>query len=72
MSSAANVIVLLGLGIAGILLAVQRRKKTIKEDFGAFVDRIQLLPPPQPAPPKATYPLTGLVFAIKELYVLFV
>ncbi|XP_057830710.2 outer envelope protein 64, chloroplastic [Cryptomeria japonica] len=68
MSSAANVIVLLGLGIAGILLAVQRRKKTIKEDFGAFVDRIQLLPPPQPAPPKATYPLTGLVFAIKELF----
>ncbi|XP_057830671.2 translocon at the outer membrane of chloroplasts 64 isoform X1 [Cryptomeria japonica] len=68
MSSATNIIVLVGLGLAGIFLAVQRRRKTIKEDFGAFVERIQLLPPPQPAPPKASDPLTGLVFAIKELF----
>ncbi|KAH9316156.1 hypothetical protein KI387_024783, partial [Taxus chinensis] len=45
-----------------------KKKKTIKEDFGAFVERIQLLPPPQPAPPKAPHPLTDLVFSIKELF----
>jgi len=66
--SAANLWVLLGLGLAGIFLASRRRKKVIKEDFGAFIERIQLLPPPQPSPPKAPHPLTGLTFAIKELF----
>uniref|UniRef100_A0A0C9RSN2 TSA: Wollemia nobilis Ref_Wollemi_Transcript_14877_1955 transcribed RNA sequence n=1 Tax=Wollemia nobilis TaxID=56998 RepID=A0A0C9RSN2_9CONI len=67
-SSPANFIVLLGLGLAGVFLALRRRRKEIKEDFGAFTKRIQLLPPPQPAPPEAPHPLTGLTFAIKELF----
>lgn len=66
--SAANLWVLLGLGLAGIFLASRRRKKGIKEDFGAFIERIQLLPPPQPSPPKAPHPLTGLTFAIKDIF----
>ncbi|KAM1078196.1 hypothetical protein TB1_024695 [Malus domestica] len=55
-SQATNLWVLLGLGLAGILLMTRKLKKTIREDFGAFVERLQLLPPPQPAPPKASHP----------------
>lgn len=67
-SSSANIWVMLGLGLAGILLMTRKLKKTIREDFGAFVQRLQLLPPPQPAPPKAPYPLTALTFAVSDLF----
>lgn len=66
-SHASNLWVLLGLGIAGILLAAKKLKKTIREDFGAFTEKLLLLPPPPPAPPKAPHPLTGLSFAISDL-----
>uniref|UniRef100_A0A1J3JFY9 Outer envelope protein 64, chloroplastic n=1 Tax=Noccaea caerulescens TaxID=107243 RepID=A0A1J3JFY9_NOCCA len=67
-SHAANLWVLLGLGIAGILLATKKLKKTFREDFGAFIDKLLLLPPPQPAPPKAPHPLTGLSFAVSDVF----
>ncbi|XP_021292215.1 outer envelope protein 64, chloroplastic [Herrania umbratica] len=67
-SHAANLWVLLGLGLAGILLMTKRLKKTIKADFGAFIQKLELLPPPQPAPPKAPHPLTGLSFAVSDLF----
>ncbi|KAK9278959.1 hypothetical protein L1049_028541 [Liquidambar formosana] len=67
-SPSANLWVLLGLGLAGILLMTRKLKKVVKEDFGAFVERLQLLPPPQPAPPKAPHPLTGLSFAVSDLF----
>ncbi|GMQ11526.1 hypothetical protein CsSME_00054136 [Camellia sinensis var. sinensis] len=67
-SSSANLWVLLGLGFAGILIMTRKLKKVVKEDFGAFVDRFQLLPPPQPAPPKAPHPLTGLTFAVSDVF----
>ncbi|XP_047337642.1 translocon at the outer membrane of chloroplasts 64-like [Impatiens glandulifera] len=67
-SSATNLWVLLGLGLAGILMMSKRLKKAVKEDFGAFVERLQLLPPPQPAPPKAPHPLTGLSFAVSDVF----
>lgn len=66
-SPSANLWVLLGLGLAGILLMTRKLKKAVKEDFGAFVERLQLLPPPQPAPPKAPHPLTGLSFAVSDM-----
>lgn len=66
-SHAANLWVLLGLGLAGILLMTKKLKKNIKEDFGAFIEKLQLLPPPQPAPPKAPHPLTALTFAVSDL-----
>ncbi|RVW21401.1 Outer envelope protein 64, chloroplastic [Vitis vinifera] len=66
-SSSANLWVLLGLGLAGVLLMTRKLKKTIREDFGAFVQRLQLLPPPQPAPPKAPHPLTNLSFAVSDV-----
>ncbi|CAN8269139.1 unnamed protein product [Cochlearia groenlandica] len=67
-SQAANLWVLLGLGFAGILLLTKKLKKTVREDFGAFIDKLLLLPPPQPSPPKAPHPLTGLSFAVSDVF----
>ncbi|CAN1266814.1 Translocon at the outer membrane of chloroplasts 64 [Linum perenne] len=67
-SSPANLWVLLGLGLAGIFLLTRRLKKAVREDFGAFVQKLQLLPPPQPSPPKARHPLTGLTFAVSDVF----
>lgn len=67
-SQAASLWVLLGLGLAGILIMTRKLKQAIREDFGAFVERLQLLPPPQPAPPKAPHPLTALTFAVSDVY----
>ncbi|XP_054818295.1 translocon at the outer membrane of chloroplasts 64 [Prosopis cineraria] len=67
-SQSANLWVLLGLGLAGILLMTRKFKKVIKEDFGAFVEKFLLVPPPQPAPPKAPHPLTGLTFAVSDVF----
>ncbi|XP_015069631.1 outer envelope protein 64, chloroplastic [Solanum pennellii] len=67
-SQSANLWVLLGLGLAGILIMTRKLKKAVKADFGAFVERLKLLPPPQPPPPKAPHPLTGLSFAISDVF----
>ncbi|KZV24869.1 translocon at the outer membrane of chloroplasts 64 [Dorcoceras hygrometricum] len=67
-SSSANLWVLLGLGLAGILIMAKKLTRAVKEDFGAFIERLQLLPPPQPAPPKAPHPLTGLTFAVSDVF----
>ncbi|XP_059290442.1 outer envelope protein 64, chloroplastic isoform X2 [Lycium ferocissimum] len=67
-SQAANLWVLLGLGLAGILIMTRKLKKAVKADFGAFVERLKLLPPPQPPPPKAPHLLTGLSFAISDVF----
>ncbi|KAH0451421.1 hypothetical protein IEQ34_018720 [Dendrobium chrysotoxum] len=56
MSANSNLSVLLGLGIAGILIVARKLKRVVKEDFGAFVERFDLLPLPQPAPPKLLIP----------------
>lgn len=66
-SSSANLWVLLGLGIAGMLIMTKKLKRAVRADFGAFIERLQLLPPPQPAPPKAPHPLTGLSFAVSDV-----
>ncbi|KAG0499435.1 hypothetical protein HPP92_004126 [Vanilla planifolia] len=68
MSSSSNLWVLLGLGIAGIIIMSQRLKRVVKKDLGAFLERFELLPPPQPAPPKAPHPLTGLSFAVADVF----
>ncbi|PSR84683.1 Outer envelope protein [Actinidia chinensis var. chinensis] len=68
-SSSANLWVLLGLGLAGIIMMTRKlKKKVVREDFEAFVERFQLLPPPQPPPPKAPHPLTGLSFAVSDMF----
>ncbi|KAI3445736.1 hypothetical protein Pfo_002401 [Paulownia fortunei] len=64
--------VVIGVGLAGalILAEVQRRrvkaKSYVEEDFGAFIERFELLPFPQPPPPAARVPLSGLTFAIND------
>ena len=65
--SPTNLLVLLGLGIAGLVVFVRSRKKKISEDFDAFIERLEILPPPQPAPPIAPHPLSGLTFAVKDM-----
>ncbi|KAM6592422.1 hypothetical protein CsatA_000125 [Cannabis sativa] len=67
-SHSSNLWVLLGLGLAGILFMTRKLKKVIKQDFGAFIEKLQLLPPPQPAPPKAPHPLTALTFAVSDVF----
>ncbi|CAA7401474.1 unnamed protein product [Spirodela intermedia] len=67
-STAANLWVLVGLSVAGILLVARRFKRVVKADFGAFIERFELLPPPPPAPPKAPHPLACLSFAVADLF----
>lgn len=67
-STANHIWVLLGLGLAGILIMTKKLKRAVREDFGAFIHRLELLPPPQPAPPKAPNPLTGLTFAVSDMF----
>ncbi|KAK4401874.1 Outer envelope protein 64, mitochondrial [Sesamum angolense] len=62
----------IGVGLAGVLILaeVQRRritaKNNLKEDFGAFIERFELLPSPQPPPPAARLLLSGLTFAVND------
>ncbi|KAG6627638.1 hypothetical protein CIPAW_15G143400 [Carya illinoinensis] len=67
-SQSANLWVLLGLGLAGIFLVTRKLRKAVREDFGAFIEKLQLLPPPPPPPPKAPHPLTGLTFAVSDVF----
>ncbi|PON55921.1 Amidase [Parasponia andersonii] len=67
-----------GIGVAGIVIfAETRRRRRIamaahlidnKEDFGAFLERFELLPFPQPPPPAAGLSLAGLSFAISDIF----
>lgn len=66
-ASGGNLWVLLGLGLAGIVIMARKLTKSVKEDFGAFVERFQLFPPPPPPPPKAPHPLNGLTFAVSDV-----
>lgn len=67
---------LIGIGVAGIAVVVvsrernKRREKKLleREDLGAFVERFELLPFPQPPPPAAPLPLHGLTFAVKDIF----
>lgn len=66
--------IVIGVGVAGVVIlaeAHRRRLKardTIKEDFGAFIERFELSPFPQPPPPATRLPLSGLTFAINDIF----
>ena len=67
---------IIGVGVAGIAVLVEtrrrtRRNKTHKKDFGAFVERFEILPFPQLPPPAAKQSLSALTFAINETFVFF-
>ncbi|XVE66560.1 hypothetical protein DITRI_Ditri08aG0088200 [Diplodiscus trichospermus] len=63
-----------GITLAGIIVLAEtsrRRRKAMiikREDFGAFVERFELLPFTQPPPPAAKLPLSGITFAIKDIF----
>ncbi|XP_021294952.1 outer envelope protein 64, mitochondrial [Herrania umbratica] len=64
-----------GVTVAGIIVLAEtsrrmRRNATIinREDFGAFLERFELIPFPQPPPPAAKLPLSGLTFAIEDIF----
>lgn len=59
---------LVGLGIAGIFVLRRAFRLAGKKDNGAFIEYFELLPPPPPPPPSAPLPLSGLTFAIKDIF----
>ncbi|CAJ2678112.1 unnamed protein product [Trifolium pratense] len=65
---------IVGIGLAGGIVAVsetrrrRRRRNTPKPDFGAFIERFELLPFPQPPPPAAKQMLGSLNFAISDIF----
>lgn len=67
--------IVIGVSVAGILIltAETRRRRlkgryVIREDYGAFIERFELLPFPQPPPPAAKQPLSGLNFAVSDVF----
>ncbi|GKV35397.1 hypothetical protein SLEP1_g43667 [Rubroshorea leprosula] len=74
-SSNPKVWVLLGVSVAGLLVLAETRRRRRRramiikrEDFGAFLERFELLPLPQPPPPAARQPLAGVTFAVKDIF----
>ncbi|KAL3515533.1 hypothetical protein ACH5RR_022435 [Cinchona calisaya] len=65
--------ILIGVSVAGIVILAETRRRriksrnAIKEDFGSFVEKFELSPFPQPPPPAARLPLSGLKFAVKDI-----
>ncbi|GAB2292008.1 hypothetical protein Dimus_026256 [Dionaea muscipula] len=71
--------IVVAIGVTGIIVLAEaeRRKRRRRrrgdkvferEDFGALVKRFELLPFPQPPPPAARLPLSGLTFAVKDIF----
>ncbi|KAL7001901.1 Outer envelope protein 64, mitochondrial [Sarracenia purpurea var. burkii] len=66
--------IVVGVGVAGILIIAETRRRRLRarklerEDFGAFIELFELLPFPQPPPPAARQLLSGLTFAIKDIF----
>lgn len=73
-TSASNpkVWVVISVSVVGIVVVAEtlRRRRKVKADgrvdFGAFIERFELLPFPQLPPPAAAQPLAGLTFAVKD------
>ncbi|KAI5058256.1 hypothetical protein GOP47_0026426 [Adiantum capillus-veneris] len=60
--------VLLGLGIAGALIYTRSCRKQLRKDVRAFIKYLELLPPPQSTSPAAPLPLSGLKFAVQDIF----
>lgn len=67
--------IIIGIGVAGIIVyseTIRRRRRRggingkVKEDFGGFIQRFELLPSPQPPPPAAPLKLSALTFAVND------
>ncbi|XP_076960496.1 outer envelope protein 64, mitochondrial-like [Bidens hawaiensis] len=67
--------IVIGVTVAGafIITAETRRRRSkgiliVKEDYGVFIQRFELLPFPQPPPPAAKQPLSALTFAVNDVF----
>lgn len=71
--------IVVGITVAGVVVLAEatrrrRRRGILSEDskpvesFGAFVERFELPPSPQPPPPAARLALAGLTFAVSDKY----
>ncbi|XP_020255724.1 outer envelope protein 64, mitochondrial [Asparagus officinalis] len=75
-SSRSKLWIVIGISVAGALIIAEttrrRRRRSLKgpilavKDFGAFIDRFEILPSPQPPPPAAKLQLAGLTFAVSD------
>ncbi|RZS24297.1 hypothetical protein BHM03_00057362 [Ensete ventricosum] len=79
-ANGAKVWIVLGITVAGVIIlaeATRRRRRRSRgvprrvEFFGAFVERFELAPSPQPPPPAARHPLADLKFAVSDKSVAF-
>ncbi|KAM7251674.1 hypothetical protein ACFE04_023557 [Oxalis oulophora] len=67
-------VIAIGVTVAGVLILseTKRRRRNSQligpEDFGAFIQRFLILPFPQPPPPAVRQPLTGVTFAVKDIF----
>ncbi|CAH1433629.1 unnamed protein product [Lactuca virosa] len=52
---------------AAVVVSIQGGRYVIREDYGDFIERFELLPFPQPPPPAAKQPLSGLTFAVSDV-----
>ncbi|KAF8404606.1 hypothetical protein HHK36_009493 [Tetracentron sinense] len=71
--SSSKVWIVIGIGVAGIVILSETRRRRrartgSRQDFGAFLERFELLPSPQPPPPAARQLLSGLTFAVKDIF----
>ncbi|KAL8222689.1 hypothetical protein R6Q57_020088 [Mikania cordata] len=67
--------IVIGVSIAGVLIltAETRRRRlkgrhAVREDYGAFIEKFELLPFPQLPPPAAKQSLSGLTFAVNDVF----
>ncbi|KAM0936925.1 putative amidase [Dioscorea sansibarensis] len=66
--------IVIGIGVAGVLILAEAARRRHRrrgsprnsKDFGAFIERFELAPDPQPPPPAARLPLSGLSFAVSD------
>ncbi|KAL6311982.1 hypothetical protein AAG906_011608 [Vitis piasezkii] len=66
--------IVIAAGVAGIVILVETRRRKrratllTREGLGAFVERFELLPFPQPPPPASRLLLSGFKFAVTDIF----
>jgi hypothetical protein len=59
--------VIVSLGLLGFFLKSRKQKKEEEKELNAFIEEFVVQPSPNPPPPLAPLPLTGLRFAVKDM-----
>lgn len=77
--SSARTWIVIGISVAGVLILAEAARRHHRrrglprdsKDFGAFIERFELAPYPQPPLPAARLSLSGLSFAVSDKWVDF-